>query len=222
MSISRDVLAEFRKLTGDDVVWERGKRLWPRRAARCWAAAGLARIFQSTPHRNAAREDGWCKNLSPDLKLDDWWTWNLNPVRLPIPPRPLGLVASLQQPAAASPLIGLLGGPYGARTLVTVPPPGAPAKYITVRTPEAPCEGLQQMLLTVGDLSLPLGGRYCRFSRLLPAWRWLCRRLRAPDGHRIVILREPWPSSFETSSKGTPPIASREANVCRVSWIRKS
>lgn len=27
-AIDRAILAEFRKLTGDDVVWERGERLW--------------------------------------------------------------------------------------------------------------------------------------------------------------------------------------------------
>ena len=33
MAIEKDVLAEFRKLTGDDVVWERGERLWRKREA---------------------------------------------------------------------------------------------------------------------------------------------------------------------------------------------
>jgi hypothetical protein len=28
LAISKDVLAEFRKLTGDKVIWERGRRLW--------------------------------------------------------------------------------------------------------------------------------------------------------------------------------------------------
>jgi hypothetical protein len=31
LSIRRDVLAAFKKLTGDDVVWERGERLWRKR-----------------------------------------------------------------------------------------------------------------------------------------------------------------------------------------------
>jgi hypothetical protein len=28
LAIKKDVLAEFRKLTGDKVIWERGRRLW--------------------------------------------------------------------------------------------------------------------------------------------------------------------------------------------------
>jgi len=31
-AIRRDVLTAFRKLTADDVVWERGERLWRKRA----------------------------------------------------------------------------------------------------------------------------------------------------------------------------------------------
>jgi hypothetical protein len=31
LAIDRKVLSEFRKLTTDDVVWERGERLWRRR-----------------------------------------------------------------------------------------------------------------------------------------------------------------------------------------------
>jgi len=33
LAIARKVLSEFRKLTNDDVVWERGERLWRKRAA---------------------------------------------------------------------------------------------------------------------------------------------------------------------------------------------
>lgn len=32
LAIGQDVLAAFRKLTGDSVVWERGSRTWRRRA----------------------------------------------------------------------------------------------------------------------------------------------------------------------------------------------
>ncbi len=31
VSIRRDVLAEFKKLSGDEVVWERGERIWRKR-----------------------------------------------------------------------------------------------------------------------------------------------------------------------------------------------
>lgn len=31
LSIRKDVLAQFKKLTGDNVIWERGERLWRRR-----------------------------------------------------------------------------------------------------------------------------------------------------------------------------------------------
>jgi hypothetical protein len=31
LAIGKNVLAAFRKLTGDDVVWERGSRMWRRR-----------------------------------------------------------------------------------------------------------------------------------------------------------------------------------------------
>jgi len=31
MAIRKDVLARFRKLTGDSVIWERGERLWRKR-----------------------------------------------------------------------------------------------------------------------------------------------------------------------------------------------
>ena len=31
MAIRRDVLAKFKKLTGDSVIWERGERLWRKR-----------------------------------------------------------------------------------------------------------------------------------------------------------------------------------------------
>ncbi|RJO63104.1 MAG: hypothetical protein C4542_00615 [Dehalococcoidia bacterium] len=33
LAISKDVLREFRLLTGDNVVWERGSRLWRKRAS---------------------------------------------------------------------------------------------------------------------------------------------------------------------------------------------
>jgi hypothetical protein len=32
LAINKDVLKEFRKLTGDDVIWERGSRMWRERA----------------------------------------------------------------------------------------------------------------------------------------------------------------------------------------------
>lgn len=31
LAIGKDVLKEFKRLTGDDIVWERGPRLWRRR-----------------------------------------------------------------------------------------------------------------------------------------------------------------------------------------------
>ena len=30
-AISKDILAEFRKVSGDDIVWERGERCWRKR-----------------------------------------------------------------------------------------------------------------------------------------------------------------------------------------------